>query len=189
MLMGLDLGSRSTGWCCGAGAGNPEVGAWSIDAHGDDGAPDYGKMLAQLEDYLHTAHLRFGFTTVAYEAPILVTSRFVKDGETRYGDNLNKLRLLYPLGAFVEWFCHRRGIDCFEVTIQAIKKEVTGNHLAVKDDMVAIAQKVGLDLPRNKTAEDAADAFGAWLLLLRAFDKTASAEWDRRIWTPKGALL
>jgi hypothetical protein len=55
--------------------------------------------------------------------------------------------------------------------------------------LVAIAQKCGLQLPPGDPAKDAADAWGAWLLLLRHQHPAASREWDTRIWTPKGALL
>lgn len=187
MLLGLDLASRLSGWCCGDGAQIPECGAWEFPKI--DG--DYGLLLATLDDYLNIAHQRFGFQAVSYEAPILIARG--RNGE-RYGDDLGKLRLLYPMGAFVEYWCRRHDVECWEVTIQEIKKEVTGNVHAAKDDMVAMARKCGLALPEGSyegrvRAEDAADAWGAWLLLLRYLDKGRSSEWDRRIWTPRGALL
>lgn len=189
MLLGLDLASRLTGWCAGDGRQVPQCGAWAFPKV--DG--DYGLLLCTLEDYLNAAHARFAFQALAYEAPILITrGRRGADPfqERTFGDTLAKLRLLYPLGAFVEWWCRRRGVECFEVTVSDIKREVTGNRHAEKQDLIAIAEKCGLQLPSpSQGADDAADAFGAWLLLLRAFDKTLSAEWDRRIWTPRGALL
>lgn len=182
-LLGLDLGSRLTGACCGDGAQLPHVDTWEFQPCGDD----YGALLVQLDDYLNVAHARFGFQAVAYEAPILITRDRKGSG---YGDNLRKLRLLYPLGAHVEFWCKRRGIeDCFEVSIASIKKEVTGNAYAAKDDMVAMAQKVGLQLPRGEKAKDAADSWGAWLLLLRHMKPSLSPAWDKKIWSPKGALL
>lgn len=181
-LLGLDLGSRLSGACCGDGAQLPHVDTWEFDPCGDD----YGALLVQLDDYLNVTHARFGFEAVAYEAPILITRG--RNGE-HYGDNLRKLRLLYPLGAHVEFWCKRHEVECFEVSIAAIKKEVTGNAYAAKDDMVAIAEKVGLQLPSGEKAKDAADAWGAWLLLLRDINPALSREWDARIWTPKGALL
>lgn len=188
MLLGLDLASRLTGWCCGDGGSIPACGAWPFPEI--DG--NYGLLLATLEDYLDVTHRRFGFEAVAYEAPILKIQRF-RDaaGEMRVtADKLSKLRLLYPLGAFVEWWCLRHDVECFEVTIAAIKKEVTGNAYAEKDDLVAIARKVGLELPaKSAGADDAADAWGAWLLLLRHMNTDLSRGWDKRIWTPKGALL
>lgn len=180
-LLGLDLASRLSGWCCGAGEGVPEVGAWPFPQVNGD----YGLLLTTLEDYLQVAFQRFGVEAVAYEAPILIA----RGNGRRYGDKLSTLRLLYPMGAFVEWYCKRARVPCFEVSVTDIKKEVTGNSFAPKGDLVAIARKCGLQLPEGPGAMDAADAFGAWLLLLRHYDKAVSAEWDKRIFTPKGALL
>lgn len=181
-LLGLDLASRLTGWCCGDGQVVPECGAWAFQPV----KGDYGLLLATLEDYLDVAFIRFSPGAVAYEAPILVARG---RGGRQYGDKLSTLRLLYPMGAFVEWYCRRAGVPCFEVTVSNIKKEVTGNAYAPKGDLVAIAEKCGLKLPAGPGAMDAADSFGAWLLLLRHHDKTRSLEWDRRIFTPRGALL
>lgn len=182
MLLGLDLASRLTGWCAGSGPAVPACDAWEFPPINGD----YGLLLTTLEDYLDVVFGRFQPEAVAYEAPILIARG---RGAHRYGDKLSTLRLLYPMGAFVEWYCLRRSVPCFEVTVSEIKKEVTGNAYAPKDDLVAIAEKCGLALPNGPGSMDAADAFGAWLLLLRHYDKARSAEWDRRIWQPKGALL
>lgn len=180
MLLGLDLASRSTGWCAGTGVEAPECGAWTIEKC--DG--DYGYLLEQLDGYLQAAFLRFRPTRVAYEAPILVA----RGRGRQYGDKLSTLRLLYPMGAYVEFACRRAGIEYFEVSVTDIKREVTGNVYAPKDDLVAVARKCGLKLPTRGT-DDAADAWGAWLLLLRATDKTLSGQWDASIWGPRGGLL
>lgn len=187
-LLGLDLASRLCGWCAGDGAQIPACGAWELEpAKQPDGSYEFGRMLASLEGYLDVAFGRFAPTAVAYEAPLLITNR---RGGGGFGDNLSKLRLLYPLSAFVEWYCFKAGVPCFEVTVQAIKKEVTGNHLAAKGDLVAVARKCGLALPAASSgADDAADAWGAWLLLLRHYAPDLSGDWDKRIWTPAGALL
>jgi hypothetical protein len=187
-LLGLDLASRLTGWCAGDGAQIPQCGAWKFPPI--DG--DYGLLLATLQDYLDAVFGRFTPGAVAYEAPILIARRRGVDplDERGFGDTLGKLRLLYPMGAFVEFYCRRAGVPCYEVTVAEIKKEVTGNRYAEKQDLIGIAEKCGLVLPSvSNGADDAADAFGAWLLLLRSHDKARSAEWDRRIWTPRGALL
>ncbi|HKT53952.1 MAG TPA: hypothetical protein VJP88_05840 [Caulobacteraceae bacterium] len=191
ILLGLDPSSTLFGWCCGSGRGAvPDCGAWQMPDH--DG--DFGLMLAALEDYLNTAFARFGFEAVAYEKPLLVPKRFINKAGQRIsvgGDNLPKLRRLYPLGAFTEWWCYRREIPVYEVTVQEVKAEVTGNHLAEKGDLVSVAQRCGLKLPPSKAQgiEDAADAFGAWLLLLRHCDSDASRKWDALIWSGRGSLL
>jgi hypothetical protein len=130
-LLGLDLASRRTGWCVGDGSGLPTCGAWAFPpVKAEDGSYDFGLLLSTLDEYLTNCHARHGFEAVAYEAPILVFQRRDESGAVVRNDNLSTLRLLYPLGAFVEYWCHRRGIECFEVSVQAIKKELGGHRNA-----------------------------------------------------------
>lgn len=183
MLLGLDLASRLTGWCAGDGTSIPACGAWEFERV--DG--DYGWLLDQLDQHLQVSIDRFKPEAVAYEAPILIARG---RGGAIVGDTLSKLRLLYPLGAHVEFVCRRRGIQCFEVGVKAIKKEITGNAHAEKGDMVAIAKKCGLKLPiKSRGEDDAADAFGAWMILLRHFNPALSDHWTKRIYSPRGALI
>lgn len=182
-LLGLDLGSRLTGWACGNGAQLPEVGAWSFSA--PDG--EYGALLAQLEDHLQACWLRFDFRAVVYEAPILNTHG---RADRQFTDSLSKLRKLYPLGPFLEWWCLRRDIPCYEATVGQLKKELTGKGRGDKSAMLAVARRIGLDLPAaSKGADDAADAFAAWLLLLRRYDRTAAERFDKLIWSPQSSLI
>ena len=174
MFLGLDLASRLSGWCCGSGEEIPICGA-----HPLPGTSDVGQLQVELCDLLNVLHRRFSFTHIAFEAPILVANR----------DTVQKLRALYGLGSFTEFWAKKRGIPCVDKSVQQIKRELTGNAIAEKDDMVAVARKVGLDLPAGEKAKDAADAFGVWLLVLRDHNRSLSAEWDRRVWTPRGALL
>lgn len=190
ILLGLDLASRLTGWCVGDGSSVPACGAWSFPpVKAEDGSHDFGLLLATLDEYLTNCHARRPFEAVSYEAPILVFQRRGPDGAVARNDNLGTLRLLYPLGAFVEYWCHIRSIPCFEVSVQAIKKEVGGHRHAAKADLVFVAERAGLKLPPGAGREDAADAFGAWLCLLRHLHSARSADWDRRIYSPRGALL
>ncbi len=174
MLLGLDLASRLTGWACGDGAAVPLVGAWEFGPV----EGDYGLLLSNLNDYLDVAHRRFAFTHVGVEAPIFVP-----------GDKLSKLRLLYPLPAFVAWWCRERGITFREYTVQAVKQAVGGSAHAGKPDMVHVARKCGLELPPGPGEKDAADAFGVWILMLREFAPAHSRRWDTRLFSPRGALL
>lgn len=190
MYLGLDLASRLNGWCCGDGRGPIACDAFDLGpCRRADGSHNYGLMLRELGRYLTTLHGRFQFTHLAYEAPILIPRRRGGDGETLPGDTLGKLRLLYPLGAFVEFWALTRGVDYREKTVGAIKAEVTGDQHADKDAMVAAAYRAGVALPPGEEAKDAADAWGVWLLLLRDVDKRASAEWDHRLAGARGRLL
>lgn len=186
LLLGVDLGSRITGICVGDGAGIPEADAWELGSIGNSAEGwDYGLLLTMLDDRLTALFYRFDIEAVVYEAPI-----HIPRGQSRpYGDTLHKMRLLYPMGAFLEFFCRRRDIPCHEVLIADIKSEVTGDRHAEKDALVAVAEACGLRLPAGDAQKDAADAWGAWLLGLRYYDKLRSAEWDRRIRAPRGGLL
>lgn len=192
VLLGLDLASRLTGWCCGDGAQDPALGVWEFPNIRDaDGEYDYGLLLATLEDYLGAAFARFSPGAVAYEAPLLITAgrRGVDLQARSFGDNLSKLRLLYPLGAFVEWYCHRRGVPCHEVTVPEVKAEVTNDRHADKETIAQVAEGCGLVLPTGPGRLDAADAFAVWKRLLRSYNAARSAEWDTRIQASKGGLL
>lgn len=193
----LDLASRKSGYCVGRGDTLPTAGAWlwpSFDLAPDDPKDDswdYGSMLDALYEDLNRLLDCHEPEMVGYEEPILVSG-----GQNRrpgqYGDKLVNLRKLYPLGPFVEWVCKRRGIRCVEVDLRSIKRELAGFAAAGKNDMIAAAEKLGIALPETKAAgrEDAADAAGGWLYLLRLYgDRQLSQEWDRRLWSRRPTLL
>ncbi len=127
---------------------------------------------------------------IGYEAPILVTRRFDPRTGTMRGrtDDPLTIRKIYSLGGHTEFVCRRRGIECSEIELHDVKAELTGNRMADKDAMVAVARKMGLTLP-DEGFKDAADAFGGWLYMLRHYDKAASRRWDAAIWSGRGALL
>ncbi len=194
MILSLDLASRLSGWCAGSGDGVPQVGEWVFpDIRDADGQCDYGLLLVTLENYLDGAFRTFSPDAVGYEAPLLIPRGrrgADHDNERTFGDTLGKLRLLYPLGPFVEWYCRRIAkVPCHEVTVGDIKAEVTGDRYAEKDELVQIARRCGLVLPAGEGEKDAADAWGGWLILLRAYAPEFSAQWDSKLWTSRGALL
>jgi len=177
VILALDPATRLTGWCLGTGAGLPEVGAWRFEQVG----ADLGLLGHQLTKELQACWSRSQFGLVVYEAPILLSRK----------DDLLKLRKLYGLGVVIETWARSRGIDYREVSLQSVKKELTGNARAEKGDMVAAAERVGLKLPiKTHGQEDAADAFAVWLLALRLYgDKKLASDWDRRIWAARGGRL
>ena len=137
-----------------------------------------GKLGHQLIQYLLATHSRYKPGLVVIEKAIMTRT-----------DRLDFLQKRLGMDFLVETFFESRGIPVEGVTLQAIKREVTGKSNAEKDALVAVARKCGLDLPDGPGAKDASDAFGAWLCGLRTVDKAASARWDRAVWSPKGALL
>jgi Holliday junction resolvasome RuvABC endonuclease subunit len=175
VLLGLDPGSQRMGWCVGDGDGLPTVGAWRFEQTG----ADLGAMLEQLHGQLVALVDRHDVTHVAYERPILLRH-----------DTVERLLKTYNLGGHVQWFCRTNEIPCRTVGIQEVKRELAGMASAGKSDMVYAAEKLGVALPLTRAdgREDAADALGVWLLLLRQLDRAKSQEFDRRLWGARGQL-
>lgn len=182
MFSGFDIASRLTGWCSGSGLTLPTAGAWSWPHVGDD----LGELLDLFDQDLHGHIERFKPTSVAYEAPLLLHGR----GGGR-ADSILPLRKIYSLGAHLEWVCRSRGIECAEVDIRAVKKELAGFGTAQKSDMVFAAEKLGVALPKTKAAgiEDAADALAVWLLLLRCREPRTSVKFDQALWSSRKSVL
>lgn len=182
-ITGLDLATRLCGWCTGAGDDVPACGAWEFSYVADD----IGRMLDQLDHALRVHVERYRPTKVIYEAPILRVRR--PDQEEGFTDDLLKIRKLYNLGGHLEWRCRTWGIGYAEVSIQAIKKELTGDRHADKDAMVEVARLLGIQLPEGEGAKDAADAAGAWLKGVRKWNPEMVARWDAKLYPLRGALL
>lgn len=176
-VLALDLATRKTGWCAGDGASVPVAGAWLFNQVGEA----YGRLGAAMWFNLDSMALRYpDLELVLVEAPIL-----------KPGDKLDTLRKLYGMSFTVETWCALRGIRCAEAGVKRIKKELAGLSHASKTEMVVAAEKCGVVLPPTKAdgKEDAADAFGGWLIGLRAINRPASAQWDRRLWSSRNTNL
>ena len=181
-IIGLDIATRLTGWTAGDGATRPRLDVMKFPFVDDD----YGRLIDLFDRQLCVLVDTFKPGAIIYEGPILVVNRKDEDGHT---DKPMVLRKIYGMGTHLEFFCRRRGVECSEVTLQAIKREITGNPNSKKPPMVAIARRCGLELPSGPAAEDATDSWGAWLLGLRHYNPEASRRWDKLIWSPRGALL
>lgn len=173
-ISGIDTSSRLIGWTSGTGETVPECGAWELDYAADD----LGVMLEQLYGYLCHHWNTFRPDAVIIEAPIHVPHR----------DNLMKMRKLYSAHAFVEWFFTNKGVEVSDEDHERIKSRVTGNHLATKDDMVFVARKCGLILPKVGY-KDAADSWGAWLLGVDHYARAFQPYWDQLIYGRRNQLL
>lgn len=191
-ILGLDLASRITGWAMGPPEMAPLAGAWEFDDVGDD----LGALLGALEAELDRAATEQPFidvvyppiTHVVYELPILV----VKGGNsTRYTDNVERLRKLYSMGAFVEWWARKHGLIYKGVNLFRLKRELAGFSGAGKDDMIHAAEKLGVVLPATKAhgKEDAADAVANWVYGVRAYAPKFQGWLDRRLYSARGTLL
>ncbi len=176
------------GWATGDGTRLPTVGAWKFVQTGDN----YGAVLAQVADAV-VAHIEVHRPDeLAYEEPILIFNQRFKDARgvwRKRNDNLSTLRKTIPIGARVEEICWRRGIPCHETSIASVKKELAGFRTAEKSDMVAAAEKLGVCLPDGPGREDAADATGGWLLLLRLRNRALSARFDAALYGGRANAL
>lgn len=186
-VLSLDLATRKTGYCAGDGETTPVAGAWLFDQVG----ADYGRLGGALWFNLDSMALRFpDLALVVVEAPILTKK-----------DKLDTVRKLYGISFVVETWVHlyskRRVLEggdpllIREAGLKQIKRELAGHAGAEKSEMVAAAEKCGVVLPATNAAgrEDAADAFGGWLMGLRAVNREASGRWDRRLWSTRHGLV
>lgn len=186
-VLSLDLATRKTGYCAGDGETTPVAGAWLFDQVG----ADYGRLGGALWFNLDSMALRFpDLALVVVEAPILTKK-----------DKLDTVRKLYGISFVVETWAalvsDRRvkageaPLPCREAGLKQIKRELAGHTGAEKHEMVAAALKCGVALPPtlDKGREDAADAFGGWLMGLRTVNREASGRWDRRLWSTRHGLV
>ena len=93
--------------------------------------------------------------------------------------------MLQGLAAVAELICEDAGVECGYVDVKAAKKELAGFGGASKDDMVFVARKIGLTI----AVHDEADALAVFLVGLRHYNPKASREFDRLIYSSRGALL
>jgi Holliday junction resolvasome RuvABC endonuclease subunit len=173
-LLGLDLATRRIGWCVGTGEIRPAAGTWRYDHVGDD-LGLLAEMFMRDLDALADQHQP---THIVYESPILLPS-----------DRLLPLRKIYGLGMQVEHWGRRNNVHVSEEGPRALKKLLTGNHKAKKEDMVAVAIRMGISLPDGESAKDAADAFACWLCAVQHYAKPFLPRWDALLYGSRGGLL
>jgi Holliday junction resolvasome RuvABC endonuclease subunit len=173
------------GWCAGDGAAVPLANAFLLPKCEED----IGEMLCRLDEEIAALIEWHKPDLVIFEAPILPSGGNRK-GQTVMGKTIVRRKLM-NLSGHVEFMCKTRKIECKEVEVRQIKRELAGFAQAEKSDMVVAALRAGIDLPATKAAgqEDAADAFGAWLLGLRYANRALSSRWDSRLYGGRGSLL
>jgi hypothetical protein len=176
VIIGWDIATHLTGWCAGTGETVPVADAFRLA----DVGLEYGAKAAEFRDLVHRVHRRFPATHWIFESPLLVP-----------GDKLATLRQIYGLEWQLEEIAHELGIICREETPRRVKMELAGFSKADKIDMVRCAEKIGVSLPATIEAGryDAADATGAWKLGVRLYAPRFAPEWDRRLYSSRGALL
>lgn len=187
-ILALDLATCS-GWVEGDGSAIPAHGYLELPpaVEGDRG-PMFSAARAFLVRRIDRLQAKGYRVVVAFEQPILPKA-FIKwvNGKPMiiYPTTIEATLVLQGLVAIAEQVADEMGCDCGHADVSTVKKALAGFGGADKDDMVFVAEKVGLTVERHDTA----DAFGVWLAALRHYHKRFSEDWDRRIWSSRGALL
>lgn len=200
MLLGLDL-ATTTGWCAGDGSSLPSLGSFTMPKSTDelgDFADFYFRWLhgkiteLQMEADVETQAGTYGARSVdpkaliiVFEAPILPGARFdpVKNRMVQQ-TNIATTRKLQGLAFVTEMVARQRNCLAEECSLSTVKKEVGGGGKADKADMMAVAKKCGLNPPTH----DAADAFGVWILAMRAYARQYQHAWDKKLYGGRGLV-
>lgn len=198
MLLTLDL-ATTTGWCAGAGDISPALGHVRMpDTKEDVGAflYFYRKWLhRRLDDLMEDGNMDVDPSPegmklknrrdliVVFEAPLLPRAQLVLDPVK--GKQLKQApvtaataRKLMGLAGLTEMVAIERNCLCEEVNLQSVKKALGGS--GGKEDMMAAAKRCGL----SPKVHDEADAFGIWILAVRAYAKQFQRVWDQRLYGP-----
>lgn len=200
MLLALDL-ATTTGWCAGDGSSLPSLGSVTMPKTGEENGPYFDFFFRwmhakiselQAEFEVETEPGDFGPRSVdrkalicAIEAPMLPAARYNSEkNKWEKTTNLATTRKLQGLAGFAETICYQRNVLCEEVYASQVKSAIGGSGKAAKPDMMAAAKKCGLNPPTH----DAADAFGVWVLMMRAYARQYQHQWDQRLYGGRGLL-
>lgn len=200
MILAFDL-ATCTGWCEGAGDTLPQLGHVRMPDTKEEVGPflDFffrwadRKVCELLEELEHGHADDVGIVAVdatalvvVFEAPLLPKAKIDDRGHLRQAPTtIATTRKLQGLAGVLEMVCYRRRVKCREAHLQTVKKELAGNGRADKADMMAAAKRCGL-APK---VEDEADAFGVWIVGMRAYARHFGPIWDRRLYSPAGGFL
>lgn len=182
MILSLDLATQ-TGWCAGSGEQLPELGTVKMPETGED----IGEFGYFFEEWLKRHLLEIQPTIVTFEAPLLPHAKIDRDtGRLIQAPTTDATQTkLKGLKWATEVICKRSGIECAEAWGSTVKKGLAGSGRAQKTDMMAAAKKCGL----NPKTFDEADAFGVWIVSVRAYAKHYGHRWDQLLYGGRGAML
>lgn len=162
-VIGYDLSPSLCGWAY-ASAEGIEAGAFRLP----DSRHDLGTLLAVLEQHFETLRIRFDPEVVSYEAPIKLRH-----------DTVQTLRMIFGLGAALEYFSLRANVPCYEVDLRRVKGIMAGNPHAEKALVVKAALRLGILLPHTDTdgRKDAADAVGVAIETMNLLHPEIASPW------------
>lgn len=206
MMFTLDL-ATTTGWCFGAGDETPALGHIRMP----ETKEEVGKFLdffyrwmhlkvtdimAEMGPDLETRPSPYGAQllnprdlVIVFEAPVLPRAKI----DTRPGKmgqliqapvTMATTRKLQGLAGVAEMVAEQRNCLVEEVYNATIKKALGGSGSADKPDMMAAAKRAGM----NPKVHDEADAFGIWIVVMRAYAKQYQHIWDQRLYGGRGLV-
>jgi Holliday junction resolvasome RuvABC endonuclease subunit len=181
VILSLDLATQ-TGWCAGSGEELPELGSVKIPDTGED----YGAWALFFEKWLLLLLEEQQPSVVTFESAILPKDRF--NPETKRMESTTHpvtVKKLNWLSVHVEHACAKLGLECAQTPNSTVKKALTGNGRAQKPDMMAAAKRCGLT-PKNF---DEADAFGVWIVSVRAYARQYQHRWDTLLARDRGGMI
>jgi len=134
---------------------------------------------------------------VIFEAPVLPPPQVEQvrgKWKAKQQTNIYTTRKLQGLAALAELLPYQLKelgwpIECREVPLQTVKKELGGSGRAEKADMIFAARRAGIDISAGPEGEDEADAFGVWLVGLKHHAPQHFPRWLARINGGRGSLV
>lgn len=185
VIAAFDVAGR-TGWAMGHGRRLPEVGHWELPNEGEDLGSYFHTFQNNLDHRLDRAKaladecdmdLIVGFEAPVFPKPFIFWPAGPGRGKPQIKQHasIKDRRKLYGLVSILEVTCYRRGIFCTESSTGEVKKALTGNGKAEKDDMVRMAKKMGV----NVAVHDEADALAVWLCMVESYAKQHLPALDR----------
>lgn len=182
MILSLDLATQ-TGWCAGSGDQLPELGTVRMPDTGED----IGEFGFFFEEWFKRHLEEIQPAMVTFEAPLLPGAKIDRDsGRFIPAPTTDATQTkLKGLKWATEVICRRQGIECAEAWGSTVKKQLGGSGRATKPDMMAAAKRCGL----SPKTFDEADAFGVWIVSVRAYARQYQHRWDQLLFGGRGAML
>lgn len=161
IVLAIDTGTTS-GAAFDGTDGAPRFSTWRGNEWAAPG--EFGARLVKFEEWLLDLIAVASPDAIAFEAPLVVGG---SSGTTR-PTNADTVRLLFALAGLVEKCAAQRGVECFEVSVQTVKKHFAGHGHAKKADVMFRARQLGWAIAN----EHEADAAAVWSYAKASLDQS-----------------
>lgn len=204
MILALDL-ATTTGWCAGDGSELPVLGTLKMPSTKEEVGPFLDVFFRWLHGKISELQTEAGIETeagvygprsvdpkalvVIIEAPFLPKAKFDRATGVLHQapTTIATTRKLQGLAGIAEMVCYQRHVLIEEANLASVKKALGGSttRKTSEVDMMEAARKCGL-APK---VHDEADAFGVWILAVRAYARRYQHIWDQKLYGARGALV